>query len=129
MAPHKRTPGSVVLVGLLCAIVVGLPRMAHADLGSSDEPSKTDTPQGSDTERPNDSILDKKPADAAVASKNAQASEPFWQNWKFLAIAGGVVVVAIVAAVVVVPRIAHEVNGGDVRPCNASFTICVAGPQ
>jgi hypothetical protein len=98
--------------------------MARADLG--DEPSKSDTAgQGDDSEKPKDSILDKKPADAAVASKKAQAAgPPFYENWKFWAVAGGVLVLAGLTLFVVAPAIAHQANGGDVRPCNSTFVAC-----
>lgn len=133
MAPHaKRLPGSVVAVGLVLALVTmtALPRLARADLG--DEPSKSDSSaQGEDTEKPKDSILDKKPADAAVANKKAQSgpTENWWENWKFWAVAGGVVVVGVLTAVLVVPAISHQVNGGDVRPCNSMFVGCFGEGQ
>jgi hypothetical protein len=125
MAPHgNRTFGSVVAVGVICAFLVALPRSARADIG--DEPAKTDTPssaQVEDTDRPKDSILDKKPADAAVASKKAEtapAGPPFWEKWQFWAVVGGVAAAAVIG-LVAIPKIAHQVNGGDVRPCNPMF--------
>jgi hypothetical protein len=121
-------------VGLVLALVTmtALPRLARADLG--DEPSKSGSSaqgQGEDTEKPKDSILDKKPADAAVASKNAQSGPTvnWYENWKFWAVAGGVVVLAAVTAFVVVPAIGHQVNGGDVRPCNSMFVGCFGEGQ
>ena len=133
MAPHaKRIHGSLVAVGRVLALVTttALPRVARADLG--DEPSKSDSSaQGEDNEKPKDSILDKKPADAAVASKNAQSAPTvnWWENWKFWAVAGGVVVVGVLTAVLVVPAISHQVNGGDVRPCNSMFIGCFGEGQ
>ena len=130
MAPSKKIPGSVVAVGVVFAMMMALPRFARAaDLG--DEPSKSDSPsaQGEDNEKPKDSILDKKPADAAVANKKAEAAgPPIWENWKFWAIAGGVVAAGLVA-IFVVPSIAHQVNGGDVRPCNMTFVGCFGENQ
>jgi hypothetical protein len=115
----------VAVAGLLCAFVVALPRAARADLG--DEPSKSDSPsaQVEDTDRPKDSILDKKPADAAVASKKAETNSgpPIYEKWQFWAVVGGVVVGAV-AAIIVGQKIAHQVNGGDVRPCNPTFVKC-----
>ena len=129
MAPSKKIPGSVVAVGVVFAMMMALPRFARAaDLG--DEPSKSDSAaaQGEDNEKPKDSILDKKPADAAVASKKAESGPPFYENWKFWAIAGGVVAAGLVA-IFVVPSIAHQVNGGDVRPCNMTFVGCFGENQ
>lgn len=124
MAPHgNRTRGSVVAVGVICAFLVAIPRVARADI--EDAPSKTDAPssaQVEDTDRPKDSILDKKPADAAVASKKAEApaGPPFWEKWQFWAVAGGIVAAGVIA-VIAVPKIAHQINGGDVRPCAMMF--------
>jgi hypothetical protein len=107
--------------------LVTLPGTARADLGN--EPSKTTEPPSSasqveDTDKPKDSILDKKPADAAVASKQAQASGPaFWEKWQFWAIAGGIVVGGVVA-VIATQKISHQVSGGDARPCSPMFVTC-----
>jgi hypothetical protein len=104
--------------------LVSLPRVAHADLG--DEPSsKTSAPtadQAEDSDKPKDpSLLDKKEADAALAKqKQAPVGPPFYEKWQFWAIAGAV----IVGAVVLVwggSALYHTINGGDVRPCNTTF--------
>jgi hypothetical protein len=131
MAPSsKKIPWSVVAVGVVFSMVMALPRFARAaDLG--DEPSKSDSPsaQGEDSEKPKDSILDKKPADAAVASKKSEANHPpFWENKWFWAVAGGVAVFAVIA-ILTVPPLIHQANGGDVRPCNMSFVGCFGEGQ
>ena len=128
MAPLRtRNLGSGIvvagLVGLLTLLMV-LPRAAWAaDVG--EESSKPEASQAEDNDRPKDSILDKKPADAAVASKKAEAapSTPFYEKWQFWALTGGIVVGAVVA-ILVGQRIAHQMAGGDARPCNMNFTIC-----
>ena len=49
--------------------VVGLPRVAHADLGDEPSSKSSDKSQVEDNDKPKDpSLLDKKPADAAVAA-------------------------------------------------------------
>jgi hypothetical protein len=125
-----KLPVSVVAVGVVFAMMMALPRFARAaDLG--EEPSKSDSSsaQGEDNEKPKDSILDKKPADAAVASKKSEvAGPPFYENWKFWAVAGGVVAAGIIG-LLVIPSIAHQVNGGDVRPCNMTFVGCFGENQ
>ena len=123
MAPLRtRNLRSGIVVGLLTVLMVGLPRIAWADLG--DEPSKTESSQADDSDRPKDSILDKKPADAAVAAKKAEGPRtPFYEKWQFWVLAGGIVVGAV-AAFIVAQQIAHQMAGGDARPCNATFTIC-----
>ena len=124
MAPFRtRSLGSGIVVGLLTVLMVGLPRLSWAaDVG--EETSKPEASQAEDNDRPKDSILDKKPADAAVASKKAEAPKtPFYEKWQFWVLAGGIVVGAV-AAVLVGQKIAHQMAGGDARPCNATFTIC-----
>src|SRR5262245_40714970 len=83
---------SVVLVAAL--FLVGLPRVAHADLG--DEPSSKSAKssdssgQVEDSDKPKDpSLLDKKPADAAVQQKQAAPKEPVYTKWQFWAIVVG----------------------------------------
>ncbi|HXU05206.1 MAG TPA: hypothetical protein VN903_29805 [Polyangia bacterium] len=104
--------------------MVSLPRVAHADLG--DEPSSKSTSseggagQVEDADKPKDgSLLEKKPADAAV-QKAAAPSTPFYEKWQFWAITGAVIVGAI-ALIWGGQALAHQLNGGDVRPCNTDF--------
>jgi hypothetical protein len=128
---RRRVFGSAVVVALLIAIpLMTIPRGAFA-ADVDEEPgaksgSKTDiTDQAEDKDRPKDpSLLDKNAADAAVAQKKQQEGPPFYEKWQFWAIAGGVVA-AIVVAAIVAPKISHQVNGGDVRPCNTMFVTCV----
>ena len=58
---------------------------------------RTAPSQVEDTDKPKDpSLLDKKPADAAVAAEEqAPVGPPFYEKWQFWAIAGGVVVGAV----------------------------------
>jgi hypothetical protein len=125
MAPLRtRNLGSGIVVGLLTLLMVGLPRVAWADLG--DEPSKPETSQSDDKDRPKDSILDKKPADEAVAAKKAQEAPktPFYEKWQFWALTGGIIVGGI-AAILAAQKIAHQMAGGDARPCNnTAFITC-----
>jgi hypothetical protein len=132
MVPHaNRTFASVVAVGVVCAFLIALPRAARADVGDPSSRSGSTATQSDDSDHPKDSILDKKPADAAVASQKAEANAgpPFWQKWQFWAVAGGVVAAGVLA-LVAIPKIVHQVNGGDVRPCNPTFqTRCFGEGQ
>ena len=102
--------------------IVSLPRVAHADLGDEPSSKSSDKSQVEDNDKPKDpSLLEKKPADAAV-QQQAVPSAPFYENWKFWAVTGGVVVAAL-AVILVAPKLAHQVNGGDVRPCNPTFLM------
>lgn len=102
--------------------VVSFPRVAHADLG--DEPSSKSSSGGAqveDADKPKDgSLLEKKPADAAVQQQAAAPQVAFYEKWQFWAIAGAVVVGAI-ALIWGGQALAHQLNGGDVRPCNMDF--------
>ena len=115
--------GSGIIVALVIALpLVSMPRVAHADLG--DEPSSGSSKPGidqvQDPDKPKEpSLLAPKPADAAV-QKKAAPSEPFYSKWEFWAIAGGAVVVTVLA-IVAAQKIAHQAGGGDVRACNSSF--------
>jgi hypothetical protein len=114
----------VIVVGLLTVLMVGLPRVGFAaDVG--EESSKPEASQAEDSDRPKDSILDKKPADDAVAAKKAQQppKTPFYEKWQFWALAGGIVVGGI-AAILIGQQIAHQMAGGDARPCNPNFITC-----
>jgi hypothetical protein len=113
--------------GIAVALVVtvsllGLRGVAHADLGDNSK-SSSDMGQVDDSDKPKD--LDKKPAATEpgvdLTKKPAPApSEPFYTRWQFYAIAGAVVVGALI--VIFGGRaLAHQLNGGDVRPCNMDF--------
>jgi hypothetical protein len=125
LAPFRKW---ILRVGIAVALVVTLPLVglrgvAHADLG--DEPSSKsssgDMNQVEDNDKPKD-LLEKKPADAAVEQQKKQQVEstPFYEKWQFWAIAGGVIVGAI-ALIWGGQALAHQINGGDVRPCNMDF--------
>jgi hypothetical protein len=132
MAPLRtRNLGSGIVVGLLVgllAVLMVLPRAAWAaDIG--EESSKPSADQAEDSDKPKDGILDKKPADEAVAAKKAEAPKtPFYEKWQFWALTGGIVVGAI-AAILIGGQIAHQMSGGDARPCNPSFTRCYGDGQ
>lgn len=120
------------VLALLAAIpLLGVPRGAlAADVGEGanapqGSPPSSPVLQAEDRDKPRDqSLLDKNAADAALAAKKQEEGPPFYKRWQVWAVAGGVVV-AIVAAVIVVPKIAHQINGGDVQPCNPTFFTCV----
>ena len=112
----------IVLALVVTLPLVGLRGVAHADLG--DEPSSKsssgDVGQVSDdNDKPKD-LLEKKPADAAVEKKQVADATPFYEKWQFWVIAGGAVV-GLVALVLGANALAHQINGGDVRPCNMDF--------
>jgi len=122
------------LVALLVTMpLVAVPQVARAaDLG--EEPSgganakKTggdSVGQADDVDKPKDpSLLDKNAADAAAAKqKQVDLGPPFYEKWQFWVIAGAVVVGAV-AAIWAGQQISHQLSGGDVRPCNMSFTAC-----
>src|SRR4029077_8693237 len=90
--PRQWTLSAAVAFALTVTMtVVSLPRVAHADLGDEPSSKSSDKSQIEDNDRPKDpSLLDKKPADAAV-QQQAAPSAPFYENWKFWAIAGVVV--------------------------------------
>ena len=125
LAPfRKRTLSAGIAVALVVTVsLLGLRGVAHADLG--DEPSSkssSDMGQVDDSDKPKD--LDKKPATEPgvdLSKKPAPApSEPFYERWQFWAIAGAVVVGAVI--VILGGRaLAHQLNGGHVRPCNMDF--------
>jgi hypothetical protein len=115
--PRQWTLSAAVAFALTVTMtVVSLPRVAHADLGDEPSSKSSDKSQIEDNDKPKDpSLLEKKPADAAV-QQQAAPSAPFYENWKFWAIAG-VVVAGVVALGFGVYYTSHAANGGDVRPC------------
>jgi hypothetical protein len=118
--------GSGIVVALLFALSLTWTRPAHAaDVGETSPPA-----QAEDEDKPKDkSLLAKQPADAAVAQKQqADAGPPFYEKWQFWAITGGVVV-GVVAAIFAGRAIAHQMEGGDVRPCNQTFVGCFGEGQ
>jgi DMSO/TMAO reductase YedYZ molybdopterin-dependent catalytic subunit len=127
LAPFQKW---ILRAGIVAALVVTLPLIglrgvAHADLG--DEPSSKPTAdQADDGDKPKDpSLLDKKPADAAVQQqKQAPVGPPFYEKWEFWALSGAVVVLAIATIFWIGPAIGNQINGGDVRPCNPTFIGC-----
>ena len=129
LAPFRKwTLSAGIAIALVVTLpLLGLRGLAHADLG--DEPSSKSSSsdginQADDSDKPKDpSLLDKKPADAAVAQKQAPVGPPFYEKWQFWAIAGAVVVGAI-ALIWGGEALAHQLNGGDVRACNMTFQGC-----
>jgi hypothetical protein len=131
LAPFRKwTLRAGIVAALIVTLpLVGFPGVARADLG--DEPSSKSSSssssssgsmgQADDADKPKDpSLLDKKPADAAVAQKQQPAGPPFYTKWQFWAIAGAVLVGAVVL-IIGGQALAHQLNGGDVRPCNMTF--------
>jgi hypothetical protein len=102
--------------------LVGLRGVAYADLGdepSSKSSSSSDMSQVEDNDKPKD-LLEKKPADAAVEQKKQVDSTPIYEKWQFWAIVGAAAV-GVVALIWGGRALSHQVNGGDVRPCNMDF--------
>lgn len=122
--------GSGIVVALLVTLsfVWSTPAYA-ADVGESGG-GVAPAAQAEDEDKPKDkSLLAKQPADAAVAQKQqADAGPPFYEKWQFWAITGGVVV-GIVGLVLAGRAISHQMNGGDVRPCNMAFIGCFGEGQ
>lgn len=119
---RKWTFGAAIAFALTVSLtVVSLPRVAHADLGDEPSSKSSDGPnQVEDNDRPKDpSLLEKKPADAAV-QQQAAPSVPFYEKWQFWAIAGAVVIAAV-GIVWGASALSHQLNGGDVRPCAMDF--------
>jgi hypothetical protein len=123
LAPFRKwTLSAGIAIALVVTLpLVAIPRVAHADVG--DEPSsKSTADQVEDTDKPKDaSLLEKKPADAALEQqKQAPVGPPFYEKWQFWAVAGAVVVGAVLL-VLGGQALYHTINGGDVRPCNLDF--------
>jgi hypothetical protein len=121
---QKRTSSAGIAVALVVTMsLLGLRGTAHADLG--DAPGSKSSSDGmgqvDDGDKPKD--LEKKPDAPGVdlqAKPAPPPSEPFYTKWQFWALAGGVVV-ALVVVVLGGRALAHQLNGGDVRPCNMDF--------
>jgi len=94
--------------------------------GDADNPPPTPkteyVPQAEDKDRPKEPVLiDKPAADAALAKKAKKDEGPAWYtNWKYWALIGGGIIVAG-GAIYGLSRLAHSINGGDVRGCNPDF--------
>jgi hypothetical protein len=129
LSPRKRTGGSRVGLALFAAallVVVGTPWSAARAAEDNEAPkaASADAPQADDTDRPKDkSLLAPNPTDAAVASKNQADAAPIYEKWQFWAVSG-LVVVGVVGLIFGGKALYHSLNGGDVRPCNASFIGC-----
>ena len=129
--PRKTWRASIVVALLVTLPLVAVPQVVRAaDLG--EEPSSgakksggDSVGQADDADKPKDpSLLDKNAADAATAKqKQIDTGPPFYEKWQFWVIAGAVVVGAI-AAIWAGQQISHQIGGGDVRPCNSTFTAC-----
>jgi hypothetical protein len=128
MSPLAPFRNWTLRAGIAIALVVTLPMVglrgvAHADLGDEPSSKSSSADQAEDSDKPKDpSLLDKKPADAAVAQKQAPVGPPFYEKWQFWAIAVGVLVGAAIL-IVGGQAVAHQLNGGDVRPCNMDFNM------
>jgi hypothetical protein len=129
LAPFRNwTLRAGIVVALAVTLpLIGLRGVAHADLG--DEPSSKSSSSGNanqadDADKPKDpSLLDKdKTAELAKAAPPPAAGPPFYEKWQFWVIAGAVVVGAI-ALIWGGQALAHQLNGGDVRPCNPDFMM------
>jgi hypothetical protein len=129
LAPFRKW---ALRAGIVVALVVSLPLVglrgvAHADLGdepssksSSSSSSSGDMNQVEDNDKPKD-LLEKKPADVALQQKKQEVGgPPFYEKWQFWAIAGAALV-GLVALIWGGQALSHQINGGDVRPCNMDF--------
>jgi len=109
---------------LMIVVIPGSVARAADDTEAPPDSKSDYKPQADDADRPRDkSLLEKTPADAAVASKAQQGDEAFYQRWQFWAITGAIVVGAV-AAVWGGATLYHTIRGGDVRPCNSMFLSC-----
>jgi hypothetical protein len=128
---RRRSFGSGLVLSVLATLMlmfVAIPGSVARAADDTEAPPDTKTeykPQADDEDRPHDkSLLEKTPADAAVASKAQAGEEPaFYQRWQFWAITGAIVVGAV-AAVWGGATLYHTIHGGDVRPCNKTFLTC-----
>ena len=109
---------------LIVVAIPSSPARAADDTEAPTDMKKDYSPQAEDQDRPHDkSLLEKTPADAAVASKAQAAETPFYQRWQFWAVTGAIVVGAV-AAIWGGAVLYHTIKGGDVRPCNSMFIGC-----
>jgi hypothetical protein len=123
LAPFRKwTLSAGIVIALVVTLpLVGLPRVAHADIGDEPSSKSATADQAEDSDKPKDpSLLDKKPADAAVQQKQAPVGPPFYEKWQFWAVAGAVVVGGLLLFFGG-RALYHTMNGGDVRPCNPTF--------
>jgi hypothetical protein len=127
---RRRSFGSGLVLSVLAALmllVVAIPASVARAADDTEAPPDTKTdykPQADDADRPRDkSLLEKTPADAAVASKAQSDDTAFYQRWQFWAVTGAIVVGAV-AAVWGGATLYHTIHGGDVRPCNSTFLAC-----
>ena len=102
---RRRTFGPGVALSVLAAVmllVVAIPSSPARAADDTETPTASKTeyaPQVEDQDRPHDkSLLEKTPADAAVAKKNQDSDEAFYQKWQFWAVTGGIAV-GLVAAI------------------------------
>lgn len=128
MAPRtpfrKWTLRAAVAVALILTLpLVGWRGVARADLGDepSSKSSSSDMGQVEDNDKPKD-LLEKKPADAAVAQKKQIDTTPIYEKWQFWAVAGGILAGAVLLGIGSY-YLFHGINGGDVRPCNMMFDM------
>ena len=128
LAPFRKwtLSAGIAMALVLTLPLVGLLSLAHADLGDSpgSKSSSDGLGQVEDNDKPKDSsLLEKKPADAAVAQqKQAPVGPPFYEKWQFWVVAA-----AVAAGGLLLffggTALYHTVNGGDVRPCNMDFQM------
>ncbi|HVV52811.1 MAG TPA: hypothetical protein VHO06_24330 [Polyangia bacterium] len=132
LPPRERTRrsqagvGLVLLASALMIVVVSTPWSARAaDDDESPKASVPEAPQAEDNDRPHDkSLLEKQPADAAVAKQNQAGDEAFYQKWQFWAVTGGIIAGGLLLFFGG-KALYHSLNGGDVRPCNTmAFINC-----
>lgn len=127
---RRRSFGSGLVLSVLATLMlmlVAIPGSVARAADDTEAPPDTKTeykPQADDADRPHDkSLLEKTPADAAVASKAQSDDTAFYQRWQFWAVTGAIVVGAV-AAVWGGVTLYHTIHGGDVRPCNKAFLGC-----
>jgi hypothetical protein len=120
-----------VILSLLATVMLLLiaipPSPARAADDNEMPTAAQNAPQVEDQDRPKDkSLLEKTPADAAVASKAQEGDTAFYQRWQFWAVTGAIVVGAV-AAIWGGAVLYHTLRGGDVRPCGMPPNLACAG--